>query len=328
MVQFNDTDTNNRLDELRRSEEEKLVQALAPQYGLEYINLKGYTINPEALSVYPEKKAKEAKLVVFDITHNTISIAVKKPNDAVTEQALTELQNDRRSMQLYMCSTASLEHAWARYADIIKSVAEKKGMFDINPEDVEKFSRLITKKEDVTALMQKIGTINNSRRITETLELMLAGAVGLRASDIHIEPEPTVVRLRYRLDGVLHDIFDIDRYIYERLISRLKLLSGMTLNKKQEAQDGRFTFEAGEEHVDVRSSLIPGSVGESMVLRLLDASVASFTLDKITLSDKLRAVIVNELKKPNGLILTTGPTGSGKNYRLVCIFARNSQRRS
>jgi type IV pilus assembly protein PilB len=320
MVQFNDTDTNNRLDELRRSEEEKLVQALAPQYGLEYINLKGYTINPEALSVYPEKKAKEAKLVVFDITHNTISIAVKKPNDAVTEQALTELQNDRRSMQLYMCSTASLEHAWARYADIIKSVAEKKGMFDINPEDVEKFSRLITKKEDVTALMQKIGTINNSRRITETLELMLAGAVGLRASDIHIEPEPTVVRLRYRLDGVLHDIFDIDRYIYERLISRLKLLSGMTLNKKQEAQDGRFTFEAGEEHVDVRSSLIPGSVGESMVLRLLDASVASFTLDKITLSDKLRAVIVNELKKPNGLILTTGPTGSGKTTVLYAFL--------
>ena len=320
MVQFNDTDTNNRLDELRRSEEEKLVQALAPQYGLEYINLKGYTINPEALGVYPEKKAKDARLVVFDLTHNTISIAVQRPNDPVTEQALTELQNDRRSMQLYMCSNASLEHAWSRYADIIKSVAEKKGMFDINPEDVEKFSRLITKKEDVTALMQKIGTINNSRRITETLELMLAGAVGLRASDIHIEPEPTVVRLRYRLDGVLHDIFDIDRYIYERLISRLKLLSGMTLNKKQEAQDGRFTFEAGEEQVDVRSSLIPGSVGESMVLRLLDASVASFTLDKITFSDKLRAVIVNELKKPNGLILTTGPTGSGKTTVLYAFL--------
>jgi len=325
MVQFNDSKTNTRLDELRRSEEEKLVQALAPQYGFEYINLRGYTINPEALSLYPETKARAAELVVFDITHNSLSVAVRKPNDGATIKAIEELQSNRRNIQIFLCSLDSLEHAWGRYSDIVKSTAEKKGVFDINPQEVEKFAQLIFTKEDVNALMKKIGTINNSRRITETMELMLAGAVGLRASDIHIEPEETTVRLRYRLDGVLHDIIDVDRYIYERLLSRLKLLSGMTLNKRQEAQDGRFTFEAGDDEVEVRSSLIPGAVGESMVLRLLDSGVASFTMDKITFSDKLRAILLKELKKPNGLILTTGPTGSGKTTVLYAFLRETHQ---
>ncbi len=320
MVQFNDSGTNTRINDLRRGEEEKLVEALAPQYGFEYINLRGYTINPEALGLLPESKARAAHMVVFDVTHNLLSVAVQTPNNPLTLQLLELLQNDRQSIQLYMCSTGSLEHAWKRYADIVSSTAEKKGVFDIDANEVKNFAELIKHKEDVTLLMQKIGTVNNSRRITETLELMLAGALGLRASDIHIEPEENVVRMRYRLDGVLHDIFDIDRYIYERLMSRLKLLSGMTLNKKQEAQDGRFTFEVADQEIDVRSSIIPGAAGESMVMRLLDAGVAGFTLDKISLNNRLREIMTVELKKPNGLIITTGPTGSGKTTALYAFL--------
>lgn len=320
MVQFNDKFTNTRIDDLRRSEEEKLVQALAPQYGFEYVNLHGYTINPEAVGLIPEKNAREAKIVVFDLTHNLLSVAVQNPNNPATLQVLENLQNDRQNIQLYMCSSDSLAHAWKRYADLVSSTASKKGVFDINADEIIKFSQLITKKEDVSAQMDKIGTLNNSRRITETLEMMLAGALGLRASDIHIEPEENVVRMRYRLDGVLHDIFDIDRYIYERMMSRLKLLSGMTLNKKQEAQDGRFTFEVGEQEVDVRSSVIPGAAGESIVMRLLDASVAGFDLERIQLNPILHEVMKTELKKPNGLIITTGPTGSGKTTALYAFL--------
>jgi type IV pilus assembly protein PilB len=320
MVQFNDSLTNTRIDDLRRSEEEKLVQALAPQYGFEYINLRGYTINPEAIGVCPEAKARAARLAVFDMTHNTLSVAVQTPNNPQTLQALNELQNDRQTINVYMCSLGSLEHAWKRYADLVNATAEKRGVFDISAEDIINFTKLIRTREDVSAQMQKIGTMNNTRRITETLELMLAGALGLRASDIHIEPEANVIRMRYRLDGVLHDVFDIDRYIYERLMSRLKLLSGMTLNKKQEAQDGRFTFDVGEQVIDVRASIIPGAAGESMVMRLLDASVAGFTLDKIKLNPRLHEVMAAELKKPNGLIITTGPTGSGKTTALYAFL--------
>jgi type II secretory ATPase GspE/PulE/Tfp pilus assembly ATPase PilB-like protein len=320
MVQFNDKITNARINTLRHDEEEKLVQALAPQYGFEYINLQGYTINPGAVALVKENKARAGNLAVFEMTHNLVSVAVKNPNNPITLQVLEELQNNRQTIKLFMTSSQSLEHAWKRYADLVNTSATKKGVFDIDAEEIVSFSRLITKKEDVGEQMKKVATINNSRRVTETLELILAGAIGLKSSDIHIEPEENVVRMRYRLDGVLHDIFDIDRFIYERIMSRLKLLSGMALNKRAEAQDGRFTFEVGDKEIDVRSSIIPGAAGESIVMRLLDAGVAGFSFDKLQLNHLLKKALEIELKKPNGLIITTGPTGSGKTTALYSFL--------
>lgn len=152
------------------------------------------------------------------------------------------------------------------------------------------------------------------------MELIFAGALALRASDIHIEPEQTAIRLRYRFDGVLHDIVDLDPYIYERMMSRMKLLSGMILNAKKIAQDGRFTFETGEKEVEIRSSIIPGSFGESIVMRVLDPSVASFSMDNLRLNKQIKEAIISQIKKPNGLIVTTGPTGSGKTTALYAFL--------
>ncbi len=321
MINFNDSQVNSRLQDLRRSEEEKVVQATAPQLGLEYVNLHGYTINPEAVSFIPEKVAREANIVAFDYSHTSVSVAIKNLNDAKTEQALENLQKTSRLNVIpYLCSQSSLEHAWARYADMIKSSASVKGVFDINEVDIKNYISLINSRDDVSKLLNKVSSSNNAKRVTEVLELVFAGALALKASDIHIEPEELSVRLRYRLNGILYDVFAIDRYIYDRLISRLKLLSGMTLNQKLEAQDGRFTFAAGDNEVEVRSSMIPGASGESMVMRLLDPTTASFNLDKIDLNPTLRAIVMQEIKKPNGLILTTGPTGSGKTTALYAFL--------
>ncbi len=319
MIEFNEKSANTRLDDLRKNEEEKLIQALAPQYGYDYINLHGYTINPEAVALIPEDKAREANLVAFEVTHNTLSIAATKPNDPVTIKLLSEIQNNRQNIIIFMCSTSSLKHGWERYIDLINTSARKKGVFDIDTDFIAKLMKEISTKEDVIKKMKSISTINNSRRVTETIELLFAGAIGLFASDIHIEPEENVVRVRYRLDGVLHDIYDIDRYIYERLISRLKLLAGMTLNKRMMAQDGRFTFIVNRE-IEIRVSVIPGASGESIVMRLLDPSVASFKMENIDLNPILKEIIIKELKKPNGLIITTGPTGSGKTTALYTFL--------
>jgi type II secretory ATPase GspE/PulE/Tfp pilus assembly ATPase PilB-like protein len=151
---------------------------------------------------------------------------------------------------------------------------------------------------------------------------MFAGALALRASDIHIEPEETNIRLRYRLDGVLHDVIGMQRVIYERMISRLKLLSGMRLNVRDEAQDGRFSFTVGEQTIEVRASVIPGAAGESIVMRLLDPSVASFQFNNLGLNTILRAIMEEELARPNGLIITTGPTGSGKTTALYAFLQK------
>ncbi len=325
MIEFDDKSTNSKVDDLRRSEEEKLIQALAPQYGFDYINLHGYTINPEALALLPEKKAREGKLVIFDHTHNTLSVAARNPNNPLTIQILSEIQNNRQNIQIYMCSTDSLEHAWIRYADLVNASASKKGVFDIDTDDIAKIMQNIRTKEDAVNKMKNIGTINNVRRITETIETMFAGAISLSASDIHIEPEDSTIRLRYRLDGVLNDIYDIDRYVYDRLMSRFKLLAGMTLNKRLEAQDGRFTFAISEREIEVRVSVIPGASGESMVMRLLDPSVASFSIEKIELNPIIKKVIEDELKKPNGLFITTGPTGSGKTTALYTFLKETNK---
>lgn len=320
-MKFNDDIVNAQLANLHRSEEEKVVQSLAPQLGLEYIYLRGYTINPVAVGLIPERVAREAEVVAFDYTHTTVSVAVRSLTNPTTKKALEDLSRTSRLQVVpYLCSRDSLEHGWKRYADFVVSQAKAKGVFDIDPEDIKRFTVEIRGREDVANLMNRVGSANNARRITEILELVFAGALALYASDIHIEPEVTVVRLRYRLDGILYDIYDIDRFVYERLMSRLKLLSGMTLNQKSEAQDGRFTFTANDREVEVRASVIPGANGESIVMRILDPSVASFTLDKIDLNPTLREIIDRELKRPNGLIITTGPTGSGKTTALYAFL--------
>lgn len=321
MADFNDNQVNLRLDELRRGEEEKLVEALSPQYGIPYVNLHGYTINPGALNFVTEKIAREAQLVPFDYNHNTISVALRSPNNARTLQVLEEIQQSSRlTVNPFLCSADSLEHGWKRYADQVDATAKTKGVFEIDKDDITRFVNSIKKKEDVVLLINQVGSSNNARRVTEILELIFAGALALRASDIHIEPEEGGVRLRYRLDGILYDIYDIDRFIYDRIISRLKLLSGMRLNQRQEAQDGRFTFEAADREVEIRSSIIPGAAGEALVLRILDPSVASFTIETLDLSPTLQAIMRDQIKKPNGLIITTGPTGSGKTTALYAFL--------
>jgi type IV pilus assembly protein PilB len=320
MIKFDDSYSNTRLSDLHAQEEERFIQANAPQLGFEYINLRGITINPTALSVIPEATARSLNIIAFSLERYSLSVAAKTPTAPQVQAFLQELQKKRYEISLYVCSSASLEHAWGRYKDINASIAEKKGIFEISAEDINKLIAEIKGKEDVQKIQHRISTINNTRRISETLELIFAGSLALSASDIHIEPEENGIRLRYRFDGVLHDITDLDSYIFDRLMSRLKLLSGMVLNAKAEAQDGRFTFDIGSREVEIRSSVIPGSFGESIVMRLLDPSLASFSMDKIKLNPYIETVLRQELKKPNGLIITTGPTGSGKTTSLYAFL--------
>ncbi len=310
---------SEKFQTLRRGEEETLIQSLAQQYGYTYINLKGITINPRALLSIPEAEAKAAGVAAFELQNKHLSIGVRNPNNPATKTLQERLAKDWK-LSSFMCSTASLEHAWDRYADEKKTTAVKKGILDIDPDEIARLKDVLKTRESVKEQLQKVGTQNTARRISETLEVMFAGALGLKASDIHIEPEVAGVRIRYRLDGVLHDIIDLDRSVYMRIISRIKLLAGVKLNIHDEAQDGRFTFDVIEKEIEVRTSIIPGASGESAVMRLLDPTVASFSMDKLGLNSIMYEVMEAELKRPNGMIITTGPTGSGKTTALYAFL--------
>lgn len=320
MVQFDNSQDGIRALDRKAQEEERYIQQIAPTLGYGYVYLRGYTINPEAIPLLPEKRARELGVVCFDLKQKRVFLAAKKPNDPKVQALKEEFALRKYELEILMCSTQSLEHAWKRYADVTTTTAEKKGVLEIDPVTIQSLTQKIKTIADIATQLTTINTVNNSRRISETIELLFAGALALRASDIHIEPEGAVVRVRYRFDGVLHDIVDVDTYIYDRMLSRLKLLSGMTLNTKKVAQDGRFTFDTGEKQVEIRSSIIPGAKSESIVMRILDPTVASFSMENLRLNSRITAAIRNELKKPNGLIITTGPTGSGKTTALYAFL--------
>lgn len=322
MSNFDNKFSDDRLAEIKRREEENLIKQLATQYGLPFVDLPGITINPTAIQKISETDAREAKCIAFELQNKKLSVAIRNPNNPKTQTVLKNLEAEGWILNVFMTSTSSLEHGWARYKDQRDTTAVKKGVLDIDPDQIAKLMKQLSKIEDVSEHILEIRTLNSARRVSETLESVFAGALALGASDIHIEPEAAAVRLRYRLDGVLHDVIDLERKIYDRLISRLKLLSGVILNVHDQAQDGRFTFDIGERDVEVRSSVIPGSSGESMVMRLLDPSVASFTMEKLGLNETVLKVVEAELKKPNGMIITTGPTGSGKTTALYAFLQK------
>lgn len=310
---------SKKYQEFRQGEEENLIRTMAKQYGYTYVNLNGVSINPAALVLIPEESARAAGMVAFEKQNRLLSIAIRNPNEKSTMAMLEELKG-KWQVSLYLCSTASLEHAWSRYADQRNTVAVKKGVLDIDSDEIMKLTRSIKTSEQVKAKVEEAKRLNPAKRVSATLEVMFAGALALGASDIHIEPEPASTRVRFRLDGVLHDVIELPREDYARIISRIKLLAGLLLNRKTQAQDGRFTFDSGEKDIEVRTSVIPGSAGESAVMRLLDPTVASFDMEKLGLNPIMHKVISEELKRPNGMIITTGPTGSGKTTALYAFL--------
>ncbi len=320
MTQFNNRDSDTRVAELRHREEEALINSLAPKYGYQYVDLGDTTIDVDALRLIPEAESRRAEIAVFAQGNESVSVAVRNPRSPLLPEILEKLKRMGTPPMLFMASQNSLEHAWSRYKDVKKANAEIKGVLDVDTEAIKGFARDIQSHLDVAGKIQEIQNGNGSERVTRTIEAVFGGALALKASDIHIEPEAADVRVRYRLDGVLWDVVNTPKEMSALLLSRLKLLSGLKLNIHKEAQDGRFTFDVGDREVEVRSSVIPGAYGESIVMRLLDPSAASFKLELLGLNARLHEVILEELARPNGALITTGPTGSGKTTALYAFL--------
>jgi type II secretory ATPase GspE/PulE/Tfp pilus assembly ATPase PilB-like protein len=163
------------------------------------------------------------------------------------------------------------------------------------------------------------GTLN--KETTKVLDIILGGSIKLGASDIHLEPKENEIKLRIRLDGILQDVLIFERKIYEALLSRIKLLSGMKLNIFEKPQDGRFSVIFEKTMIEIRSSTLPAEWGESIVLRILNPK-SLISLEELGLREDLLKIFNEEIKKPNGMIIVTGPTGSGKTTTLYAILKK------
>ncbi len=322
MVQFNEEKQKARLADLKKTEEEKLAEILSQKYGVLYADLSRITINTDALRLVPEKEARENKLAVFDIVNKSVRVAIQSPNNAATTESLNKLKEKGYASTLYMVSTESLEKAWSRYKDLSFALETKAGSLDISNQEIEAFLHQVSSLVDIQKLINEALTIKKAYRISRVLVIIMAGAMSLKASDIHIEPEEDHTRLRYRLDGVLMDVLNFDNETYKLLLSRIKLLSNLKLNIKENAQDGRFSILVSGDEIEVRTSILPGNYGESVVLRLLNPKSITVPLEELGIEPRLFKILETEINKPNGMILTTGPTGSGKTTTLYSFLRR------
>ncbi|MFZ3011578.1 MAG: GspE/PulE family protein [Minisyncoccia bacterium] len=322
MASFDEEKQNKQLAELHKQEEEQLVATLAEsKYGIPYINLYRLGVDNEALRAISEQDSREMKVAPFKLFGKNIFIAVRAPSDNLFARLKEDMERKGLVPVFYMASLASLNKVWDRYKEISMAESSRIGGLDISGEVLRDTAKQIEKIQDIEKMVAESLEGNKIHKISRLLEIILAGAIAIKASDIHIEPEKDRGRLRLRLDGVLQDVNFFGTDVYKLLNSRIKLLSGMKLTSTV-AQDGRFNIIEGDEEISIRCSLIPGSYGESIVMRILDPKSLQVELEELGIESRLFGIIKEEIVKPNGLILVTGPTGSGKTTTLYAFLRR------
>ena len=307
-----------KLSELRRQEEEARTKDSADKLGLPYISLFGVPIEADALKILPEEEARKGNLIVVHKTGKTLEIAVSDPENIFTKKILENLGKQNFHYSLMLASKAGLKESFERYKQISLAEEMHGGQIDISSSLI---TNLREKIKDLGALKAEIKQIPGTKT-SELLETIISGALSLDASDVHLEPKEDEIILKYRLDGMLHEIAFLSSKAYKLILSRIKLLSGIKLNIKDIGQDGRFSIRSEETELEVRSSVIPGSYGESIVLRVLNPKMISLDLEGLGFRKEDLAILEKEIKRPNGLIITTGPTGSGKTTTLYAFIKK------
>ncbi len=316
--------TDEKLAQMRREAEERDAERRATSAGLRYIDLAKSPFEVDALRLVPEDEAHSAKVAPIHAKGKRVTLAAIDGSTAPVQTIVKRLTDDGYAVEVVIGSLSGLGHLWESYQYLPKEPAQITGKIVILGDELAKarasFKVLGAVRDALAAYDPKAASI------AEVLNSVLLGALVQRASDIHIEPGDVHVRLRYRVDGLLHDIMlDFPKEPYARLMARIKLLSKLKLNVTSEPQDGRFSLVLPEgKEIEIRVSVIPSEYGETAVLRVLYQDALTMSLDSLGLRADDLAMLEEELQAPNGMILNTGPTGSGKTTTLY-VFLRHKQ---
>jgi type IV pilus assembly protein PilB len=304
-----------RQEEIKIKEIERQTNDRAMSFGLPYIDLFGFPISPEAIALIPEADATRLRIVCFFYDGANVRIGVMDPSNPEIKEIAGKIAKDYHSkVEFYIISGHSFDYALKIYQTLPKIIRQTRGV-DITEEDLEKFKSFI---QDYRSLGEKINQVNT----TDVIALILATALKMESSDLHIEAEEKGIAVRFRVDGVLYEAAVVEKEKWKQIISRLKLLAKVKLNIIDKPQDGRFTIFLTNEKIEVRVSFLPTNYGESVVIRLLRPGSISLGFEGLGLRPHALELLKREIDKPNGLILTTGPTGSGKTTTLYAILRR------
>ncbi|HEY5531610.1 MAG TPA: ATPase, T2SS/T4P/T4SS family [Candidatus Anoxymicrobiaceae bacterium] len=291
--------------------EGQLTSVLAEQIGVRYVDLNSYAIDPEAANLIDDNLARRYTVVPIDFEDGKVIVAMADPTNVF---ALDDLRIMSGMEVLPVVSTRDdIKGVIDRYVHSATDMEETMDEYPVIEEGEEETERDLTEAGEEAPIVKYVN-------------LIIAEAVSEHASDIHIEPGEKDVRIRYRIDGVLHEIRRSPRKIHPGLVSRIKILASMNIAERRVPQDGRFNVDAGGQMVDLRVATLPTVHGEKIVLRILDRSSILISLGDLGLQKQPLKVFSESFKKPYGTVIVTGPTGSGKTTTLYASLAELNRR--
>jgi MSHA biogenesis protein MshE len=289
--------------------EEEISEALAKQLQIPYINLKYYNIKPEVVQKLPETQARRFRAIVLEDNPKALKIGMADPTDLNAYDEIARIV--KHDIEIAVVTETQLlgviDRVYRRTSEITGLAQELQAELG---DDAVDFGAL-----SITPGLEEAPVV-------KLLQSVFEDATQVRASDIHIEPQEKKLVIRFRIDGLLHLQTEADPKIASALVLRLKLMSGLDISEKRLPQDGRFNVKIRTSMVDVRLSTMPTQYGESVVMRLLNQGSGILTLDRIGMPPHILERVQAVLQRPSGMMLVTGPTGSGKTTTLYASLAK------
>lgn len=306
-----------QLKKQKKESEEELASLFAREIGLPYLDLNIFPVDQENVAFIEKEKCLDLKIAVIGKAGKFLRIGALNPNDLALKDFLTSLEKERGvTVELYVVSLSSLKRAWLNYDRIKKSEFIDVNNLSLQDGDLNSFDKDLKNLFELEKQIKGLPT-------TRLLGMIMAGAIRIGASDVHFEPEKDGnVKLRYRIDGVLQTIAEIPSHSYNSILSRIKMMSGMMINVREISQDGRFSIKTknSKNNTDVRVSVLPGNFGESVVMRILSSDMGQLKLEKCGLEGEALERLLKESEKKQGILINSGPTGSGKTTTLYSII--------
>lgn len=312
--QNSQSELSGAIAEINQEFKEKEVHQHARELGMPYIDIYNTPINDDLLRLIPEEKSKEAQLIAFFLVGKKLRVAVIDPNNEETKNLLEYLEEKNFILNINICSSYGLEMAQKNYSRIKKKNTDVKTLEAQMLSEDENIAQGIRKLADIPEKFEEIQS-------DLALAILHRKAINLRASDIHFEPTKKGIRVRGRIDGLLQDFFILSNSIAKGIIRQIKFSANIKSNTSGIPADGQMKFSAGKKDIMVRVSTLPEKKGESIVMRYLDPSSQKKDISSMGFSKSEQKKLKIFLQMKQGLILVTGPTGSGKTTTLYSMLS-------